>query len=193
MRIIAGSRRGHTIQGPDASKAMRPTSDLVRESIFNIIGTEVEDRPVVDLFAGTGALGLEAISRGASSAVFLEKLPRNAALIRKNVSSLRLQEVVNIVVGNAYSWVAAFKPREDDGPMVVFLDPPYREYEENGKKLQTMLETLVERLPIGSTIVAESGRPLGPDLLPDPVAWDLRRYGDTHVAIRTLELNDDEA
>src|SRR5690606_6262738 len=68
MRIIAGIRRGHTIQGPGSSQATRPTSDLVRESIFNIVGPEVDGRPVIDLFAGTGALGLEALSRGASSA-----------------------------------------------------------------------------------------------------------------------------
>lgn len=193
MRIIAGSRRGHSIQGPNSSKGMRPTSDLVRESIFNIIGPEVEDRAVVDLFAGTGALGLEAVSRGALSALFVEKRGQNAALIRKNAASLRFEGVTEVVVGNAYSWAASFEPGADAGPMVVFLDPPYREYEENGKKLQAMLGMLVARLPVGSTIVAESGRALGADILPDPEAWDLRRYGDTHVAIRTLELPVEEA
>ncbi|MEW4567752.1 16S rRNA (guanine(966)-N(2))-methyltransferase RsmD [Tautonia sp. JC769] len=186
MRIIAGIRRGHTIQGPGDSRGTRPTSDLVRESIFNILGPEVEDRPVIDLFAGTGALGLEALSRGAVSAVFVEKRPQNAAVIRKNLAALRFEGLADVVVGNAYAWVNQFEPTGDDGPAVVFLDPPYREYEQGEKKLRAMIQALVDRLPGGSTIVAEAGRALGPEFLPDPDAWDLRRYGDTHVAIRTL-------
>src|SRR5690606_10626649 len=91
MRIISGIRRGHTIQGPGGSQDTRPTSDLVREAIFNILGPEVEGRPVVDLFAGTGALGLEALSRGATSATFVEKRGQNAALIRRNLASLRFE------------------------------------------------------------------------------------------------------
>jgi 16S rRNA (guanine966-N2)-methyltransferase len=192
MRIIAGIRRGHTIQGPSDSKGTRPTSDLVRESIFNILGPEVEDRPVIDLFAGTGALGLEALSRGAVSAVFVEKRPQNAAIIRKNLAALRFEGLGEVVVGNAYAWVAQFEPSIEDGPAVVFLDPPYREYDQGEKKLRALIQTLVDRLPKGSTIVAEAGRALGPEFLPDPDAWDLRRYGDTHVAIRTLDQDPQE-
>lgn len=192
MRIIAGIRRGHTIQGPTDSKGTRPTSDLVRESIFNIIGTEVEDRPVIDLFAGTGALGLEALSRGAVSAVFVEKRPQNAAVIRKNLAALRFEGLGEVVVGNAFAWVNQFEPTRENGPFVVFLDPPYREYDQSEKKLQTMIQTLVDRLPIDSTLVAEAGRELGPEFLPDPDAWDLRRYGSTHVAIRTIDQSPQE-
>ena len=73
MRIIAGQRRGHKIDGPRASTDTRPTSDMVRESLFNIVGELVVDRVVVDLFAGTGALGLEALSRGADGPIFVER------------------------------------------------------------------------------------------------------------------------
>jgi 16S rRNA (guanine966-N2)-methyltransferase len=193
MRIIAGIRRGHTIQGPAATQSTRPTSDMVRESIFNIIGPEVEDRPVIDLFAGTGALGLEALSRGGTFATFVEKKGQNAALIRKNLATLRFEGMGEVVVTNAYTWVHQFEPPADSGPMNVFLDPPYRDYEQHPKKIRTMLSTLVERLPKCSTIVAEAGARAVPELLPDPELWDLRRYGGTVVAIRTLDAPAEEA
>ncbi|RUL88863.1 16S rRNA (guanine(966)-N(2))-methyltransferase RsmD [Tautonia sociabilis] len=187
MRIIAGIRRGHTIQGPSGSDRTRPTSDMVRESIFNIVGPEVDGRPVIDLFAGTGALGLEALSRGATSATFVEKRGQNAALIRKNLATLRFEGMGEVVVANAYAWVNQLEPDADDGPVIVFIDPPYRDYEQQPGKIRTLFKTLVERLPVGSMIVAEAGGRPDPELLPDPDRWDLRRYGGTHLAIRALE------
>ncbi len=91
MRIIAGQRRGHKIDGPRASAHTRPTSDLVRESLFNILGELVVDRPVIDLFAGTGALGLEALSRGARRAIFVEKDRENVGLIFRNIATLEVR------------------------------------------------------------------------------------------------------
>ena len=194
MRIIAGIRRGHNFQGPQGSsgsQSTRPTSDMVRESIFNIIGPEVEDRVVIDLFAGTGALGLEALSRGATSATFVEKRGQNVALIRKNLATLRFEGMGEVVTANAYAWVNQFEPSAEDGPMIVFLDPPYRDYEESSKKLRTLLQTLVDRLPTGSTIVAEAGRRISnAELFPETELWDMRRYGSTQLAIRTLESAD---
>ncbi|QDV33265.1 RsmD family RNA methyltransferase [Tautonia plasticadhaerens] len=193
MRIIAGIRRGHTIQGPGGSHRTRPTSDMVRESIFNIIGPEVEGRPVIDLFAGTGALGLEALSRGATSATFVEKKGQNAALIRKNLAHLRFEGLGEVVVANAYAWASQLELPIEDGAVVVFIDPPYRDYEQQAGKLRAMFDSLVGRLPVGSSIVAEAGVEPGPHLLPDLDRWDLRRYGGTHVAIRTLDAPAGEA
>ena len=194
MRIISGIRRGHTIQGPSGAagaRGTRPTSDMVREAIFNIIGAEVEGRPVLDLFAGTGALGLEALSRGATSATFVERRGQNVALIRRNLAGLRFEGLAEVVAGNAYSWVSDFSRPGDDGPMVALLDPPYREFVESPGKLKALLATLRDRLPPGSTIVAEAGGDPGPHALPEPEAWDVRRYGGTYVAIRAL--GDEEA
>src|ERR1700677_4222712 len=86
MRIIAGQRRGHKIDGPRASASTRPTSDLVRESLFNILGETVVDRTVIDLFAGTGALGLEALSRGAQRAIFVERDRECVGMIIRNIA-----------------------------------------------------------------------------------------------------------
>src|SRR5215213_8339785 len=91
MRIIAGQRRGHKFEGPRGGNT-RPTSDLVRESLFNILGDSISGMMVVDLFAGTGALGLEALSRGAARALFVERNRENVALIHRNIATLRYED-----------------------------------------------------------------------------------------------------
>ena len=103
MHIIAGQRRGHKFDGPKGS-GTRPTSDLVRESLFNILGAYVEDLVVVDLFAGTGALGLEALSRGAARAIFVEKKGENVALIHRNMATLRYEDRASVLAVDAYRW-----------------------------------------------------------------------------------------
>ena len=185
MRIIAGQRRGHKIDGPRPSASTKPTSDLVRESLFNILGERVVDREVVDLFAGTGALGLEALSRGAQHATFVERDRENVGLIYRNVATLRYQDRVRVRHADAYRWARSFEP-PDDHPLVVFLDPPYRHYEIHARSLNRMLAQLVEKLPPGSVLVVESGRILDEQILPEFASWDLRRYGNTQVALRVV-------
>ena len=185
MRIIAGQRRGHKIDGPNGRDA-RPTSDRIRESIFNILREEIEGRPVIDLFAGTGALGMEALSRGAIRGTFVERNRANVALIRRNLETLRYEDRGTVIPADAYKWVASFEPI-DDAPLLVFVDPPYREFEgRNLRRAVQFIARLVEKLPMGSTVVIESGTALGEDVLPDHASWDLRRYGGTHVAIREI-------
>jgi 16S rRNA (guanine966-N2)-methyltransferase len=185
MRIIAGQRRGHRIDGPRASADTRPTSDLVRESIFNILAELVEGRLVVDLFAGTGALGLEALSRGSKRAVFVETKRENVDLIRRNITTLRYEDRAVVRHGDAYRFVRAFHP-VDAHPIVVLLDPPYREYQLRGGRLNQLITQLVEKLPPGSVIALEAGRLLDERILPKYDTWDIRRYGDTRIAIKVL-------
>jgi 16S rRNA (guanine966-N2)-methyltransferase len=185
MRIIAGERRGHRIDGPKDHHT-RPTSDLVRESFFNILRADVVDRVVVDLFAGTGALGLEALSRGAARALFVEQNRLNVALIHRNVSHLRYEDRVRVLATDAYRWVRGFEPL-DDRPMLVLLDPPYRDYDLRPRKVYQLLEELGARLTEGSVIAVESGRTLDQGVLPEVDTWDIRRYGGTQIAIRTVD------
>ena len=185
MRIIAGQRRGHKIDGPRASAGTRPTSDLVRESLFNILGDLVVDRTVIDLFAGTGALGLEALSRGAERAVFVERDRECISLIIRNVATLRYEDRASVRLADAYRWARAFRPA-DLGPVVVLIDPPDQQYERRGTVLNQMIAQLVEKVPDGSVVVVEAGRVLDERMLADFESWDIRRYSNTQIAIKVI-------
>ena len=190
MRIIAGQRRGHKFDGP-AGRNTRPTSDLVRESLFNILGEAVAGCLVVDLFAGTGALGLEALSRGAARAIFVEQNRANVALIKRNIATLRFEDRAVVVPTDAFRWARAFQPLDDD-PVVVLIDPPYREYENHPRRVHQLLAGLLDRLPAESLIAIEASRSLNADVLPNAEAWDARRYGDTQIAIRAIERREQD-
>lgn len=184
MRIIAGQRRGHKFDGPK-DHSTRPTSDLVRESIFNILGEAVEGMVVVDLFAGTGAIGLEALSRGAARAIFVERNRENVQLIRRNVATLRYEDRAAVIGHDAYRWARTFEPDEGE-PVVLFLDPPYADYDDRPDRVRKLLDGLLATLPAGSILAAESRTKLDESILPDLGAWDVRKYGGTQVAIRTV-------
>lgn len=120
MRVISGTARGRRLkelQGMDT----RPTTDKVKESIFNIIQFEIEGRRVLDLFGGTGQLGIEALSRGAERCTFVDQRREAAALIRDNVKACGFSEHARVVQGDALSFLASCHEKFD----VVFLDPPY--------------------------------------------------------------------
>lgn len=120
MRIIAGSRRGHKLFEFDGDD-IRPTTDRVKESVFNIISPFVNEAKVLDLFCGSGALSLEAISRGAESAVCVDIDKRSVALAEKNTKSLRFDDMVRFVNTDAKSYIKNTKDKFD----IIFLDPPY--------------------------------------------------------------------
>lgn len=177
MRIIAGEFRGRRLAA--VKGAMRPTSDRVREAIFSILGEQVTEARVLDLFAGTGALALEALSRGAATAVLVEEAPAAWAVIRRNVTHLGVQERVRLLplpVAGAIKKLATAGERFD----LIFLDPPY------GRGLAAAtLAQLGEGhiLAAEATVVAEMSR----RELPPPTAgvlslMEMRDYGDTRVA-----------
>jgi 16S rRNA (guanine966-N2)-methyltransferase len=164
---------------------MRPTSDLVRESLFNIVGELVDGRVAIDLFAGTGAIGLEALSRGARRAVFIEKNRENVSLIHRNIATLRYEDRAQVRLADAYRWARTFRPF-DKSPLAFFLDPPYRHLAIKRTELNRLLTSLVEKVPAGSLIAVEAGQGLDAKTLPDYRSWDVRRYGDTHLAIKVI-------
>jgi 16S rRNA (guanine966-N2)-methyltransferase len=121
MRIIAGEWRGRSLEAPPGN-ATRPTGDRVRETLFSMLASRLasfEDLRVADLFAGSGALGLEALSRGAASATFVENDAQAAAAIRRNVSKLGAEDRVRLLGGSAHAL-----PRSDPFHL-IFADPPY--------------------------------------------------------------------
>lgn len=121
MRIIAGTFGGRRLVAPKGDVA-RPTQDRVREAWFSILGAEVQGARVLDLFAGSGALGLEALSRGAVSAVFVEKARASLAALEKNIAELGVEGATTVVKGDALKYAEAMVPGGFD---LVFADPPY--------------------------------------------------------------------
>src|SRR6184192_2607504 len=125
MRIIAGSRKGHTIHAPRGHDT-RPTADRVRENVFNLVGP-VDEMAVLDLFAGSGAMGLEALSRGAASAVFVESDREAQRAIERNLEKLDLKgaRIIKTDARRALAAEAAAGSRYD----LVLVDPPYRMFD----------------------------------------------------------------
>ena len=191
MRIIAGQRRGYKFDGP-RDQSIRPTSDLVREAIFNILGDSVDGLLVVDLFAGTGALGLEALSRGAERAIFVDKNRDHAALIRRNIATLRYEDRSTVIMSDAYRWGKTFEASPND-PVIVFVDPPYDDYEDRAERVHQLLANLIDRLPTGSILLSESRTKLDAEVLPDFDSWEIRRYGGTQIAIKVIGESDEPA
>ena len=180
MRVIAGVARGRPLRAPKGRTA-RPTSDRVREALFSSLGDEVVDAVVLDLFAGTGALGIEALSRGAESAVFVERHAGVATVLGVNLDSTGVDDQARVVRAEAASFVA----RPTGGPFtMVFCDPPY---DEPLAGIVTLVETLADSgaLAGGARVVVERDR-RDPALHADPMdlgsllALDRQRsYGDT--------------
>ncbi len=123
MRIIAGEFRSRRLASPPENAPTRPITDRVKEAVFNLLRGHFEDQYVVDLFAGSGGIGLEAISRGAAHCLFVEQSRSSAATLRGNIESLSVEGRSEVVIGDALS--PALGARFRRPPHVIFLDPPY--------------------------------------------------------------------
>ena len=120
MRVITGSARGRKLVSPEGND-VRPTTDKVKESIFNIIQFDVQSACVLDLFAGSGQLGIEALSRGAESAVFVDNSRKSLEIVKKNIDVCKFTDSAETVLGDASSYLVSCRKKFD----IVFLDPPY--------------------------------------------------------------------
>ena len=181
LRIIGGEQRGRKIELPRGGD-VRPPTDRVREAIFNLLRLLVPGRPAFDLFAGSGALGLESLSRGASHVTFVESDPRVAATLRRNVQHLHYERCTTVAVADAFHWAERFG-RWPSGPAVVLIAPPYAYFEDRLEQLQTLWATLVDRLPDDTAIVIQAPQNFRIELLPPGHDWELRQYGSTQVVI----------
>jgi 16S rRNA (guanine966-N2)-methyltransferase len=176
MRIIAGSARGRTICAPRGQDT-RPTQDYVRESLFNILQRDVPYAHVLDLFAGSGARGLEALSRGVETAVLADAATEAIVCIRRNVDALGFAERATVLRGD---WQATLNRLAGEGKRfsLVFLDPPYR-MEDIAEQCARMAD--LRLLENGALVVIERRRGCAP--MPDArfTQRDSRRYGDTEI------------
>jgi 16S rRNA (guanine966-N2)-methyltransferase len=176
MRVVAGRLGGRRLRAP-RGRDTRPTSDRVREALFSML-EPVAGARVLDLFAGSGALAIEALSRGAAAATLVERDARAAAVIRANLDALGLGSEEARVVNAPADAALRDASRRGDTYDLVFLDPPYRDATALGRELSQALPAI---LAPNARVVAESDRraPLELDL---PVVRE-RRYGDTLIRI----------
>jgi 16S rRNA (guanine966-N2)-methyltransferase len=123
MRVISGTLKGRRLMAP-TGMAIRPTADRIKESVFNILAGSVQTKRTLDLFAGTGALGIEALSRGAASAVFVDQAKAALAAIRRNIRELGLEDRSHVIHWNILKNLNCLIP-ERDAFDLVFMDPPY--------------------------------------------------------------------
>jgi 16S rRNA (guanine966-N2)-methyltransferase len=169
MRVVAGEFGGRRLEAPKGTDA-RPTADRVREALFSILGG-VKGARVLDLYSGTGALAIEAISRGAENAVLVDTTPRTA---RRNVEALEIEHRCKVVRADAIRYLKREKDRFD----LVFCDPPYKLADRLGPQLDRLLP---ERLAKGGRVIVESNV-RSPFDLSLPVEVE-RSYGDTMIRV----------
>lgn len=161
MRVITGKARGIQLKTPDGMQT-RPTSDRVKEALFSIIQFDIPGAQVLDLFGGTGQLGIEALSRGAQSAVFVDAGEKACALIRENLKRTKLETDARVVRSDYLDYLKRTREKFD----IIFLDPPYAEvFLENALNIITEIDIL----QTNGIIIAE--RPLGKEL-----PWDFEGY-----------------
>ena len=177
MRVIGGKLRGRKL-GTLRGRSIRPTSDRVREALFNILGSKPVEAAVLDLFAGTGALGIEALSRGATQAVFIDKAPSTLSVLRKNIALCGLERCSKILQWDIVKNLKCLHayPRSFN---LAFLDPPY-----GCDMIEPALHHLIEAdlLAEGACIVVEQDAREGAiSTGPEIRREDERRYGDTRL------------
>ena len=177
MRVITGSARGRKLQEPK-DMSVRPTTDMVKESMFSIVQFDVPGRRVLDLFAGTGQLGIEALSRGAAECVFVDKDPASLALVRKNLATCGMQ--AQVLRTEAQSYLKHCGKFD-----LVFMDPPYR-----AGLYKPVLEQvfLFDILTDGGIILVESlrGEEM-PEAKPPYIKGKTYNYGKISVTVYTKQ------
>ncbi len=201
LRIIGGRFRGRRLRYRTRDET-RPMKHRVREAVFNLVGADAKGRHAIDLFAGTGAVGLEALSRGALSVTFVEQHVPTARLIRENTETLGVGEVADVLMTNAFLWArrdlaegARLSSPIFNLPWLVFCCPPYDFYVTRTQAMLEMVGRVLEAAPPRSVIVVEADQrldflqlPLWPALEPpsdhtQPAAWDVRAYPPAVVGV----------
>lgn len=191
VRIIGGNFRGRRLRY-HGDPVVRPMKHRTRESIFNLISTECGGRHAIDLFAGTGALGLEALSRGAASATFIEKHVPTARIVEENISTLGVADQSQLLVTSAFLWAkrdlpSAVASPPSEGGWLVFCSPPYGFYTERHAEMIELIGRIQEYAPPGSILIVEADERFEFDALsgqsPAEGEWNFRTYPPAAVGI----------
>jgi 16S rRNA (guanine(966)-N(2))-methyltransferase RsmD len=181
LRIVGGRFRGHklTYHGDPVT---RPMKHRIREAIFNLVGPSVKEMHAIDLFAGTGALGIEAISRGAQGATFVERHFPTADVIEQNIEQLGISENCAVARANTFMWVRT-EPDFPALPWLVLCSPPYDLFVEETDQMLVLISHFMQLALPGSLIVVESDARFDTGQLPDQSEWDVRQYPPSTIAL----------
>jgi 16S rRNA (guanine(966)-N(2))-methyltransferase RsmD len=178
IRIVAGTLRGRKLTCT-VSENLRPTPQRVRESLFSILGNAVPNRPFFDVFAGTGIVGLEAISRGATLATFVERDFRLIDELERHLKAFKVGSYARILRTDVYRWAERWQPAKE--PVNVFLSPPFADLEGKADALLAVVEGMQQRLADDSVLTLQAEKADLLARLPDRLAWDERVYGRNHL------------
>ena len=189
MRIVGGTFRGRKLRYHGDPRT-RPMKHRVREAIFNLLGPSVKGKYAIDLFAGTGAIGLEAISRGAQGAIFLERHFPTARLIETNADSLDCRGRCQVHAADTFIWIAQHASELPHQSWAVFCSPPYDLFTDRHADLVQLVQTLYEAAPESTRFIIESDERFEPPLSLPFAAWDVREYPPARVAIAEKPVAD---
>lgn len=174
MRVITGSARGRRLQAP-AGQSVRPTAAIVKEAVFSVIQFEVEGSRVLDLFAGSGQMGIEALSRGARGCVFVDSARDSIGVIRQNLALTGLEKSAKVVSADALSFLRGYRGEPID---IAFMDPPYA-----AGLIKAALGELAPHMSDSGIVLCEAGEDaVFPEAAGGMALKKIYRYGKTRVA-----------
>lgn len=181
LRVVGGRLRGRPLLY-DGDQRTRPMKDRTREALFSLLGDTIRGAHIFDLFAGTGAVGIEALSRGAARATFIERHAPTAKKIQQNLIRLSVVESAEVLTANTFFWAKGLE-KAVQSPWVAFCCPPYSFYEERADEMGTLVDQLVGITPRASAIVVEGNQGLSREDLPRSECWQIREYPPAVLAI----------
>lgn len=183
IRIVAGSLKGRKLTVL-VHPGMRPTPQMVREALFSILGNAIPGRPFFDVFAGTGVVGLEAVSRGAKRSVLIEKDAKLVNDIQTAIDRFAVADRAHVLRTDAYRWAERWVP-PPGGPVNIFISPPFPDlHPDRVESFLKLVRDLLGKMPDESVLVIQAEDPFPKDELPDLPAWDVRKYGRNLLYIR---------
>lgn len=181
VRIVGGEFRGRKLRY-SGDERTRPMKDRVREAVFNLISVSVRGSHAIDLFAGTGALGFEALSRGAARATFIECHFPTVAIIRENAQTLGVENRVQVAGADTFYWVD-HRPEQGPEPQTIFVSPPYEFFVSRREEMLSLIQKMLDAAPPGSRLIVETDERFNPEDLPDAAEWDVRQYPPAVVSL----------
>ena len=188
MRIIAGEFRGRKLL-PPIGDATRPITDRVKQSLFDILTPHIEGAHVYDVFAGTGSMGLESVSRGAAHATFFEADRSAQNLLKQNIAALKVESRSKIIPGDLFRWFAA-SPVPATKANIIFLDPPYRFLTERSADLKSLAENISQKYLIPDGLVIFRHDHADKLDLPALRLIDSRDYGSMRIELLAKTQNE---